>query len=355
MLERIFKTFQIVIFLVYYSLPAFSQYHISKIEEQYVSGFKLSVYLPPGYDSVKNAKVLFFNDGQTLFEEHGLRVDETADELINTKLIEPLIIVGIHSDAHRTSNYVPYSDEGARQDFGDYQPNVAKYTEKIIKQIIPYIEKTYKTNRVYGIAGYSFGGLHATWAALNYPDVFSFSGGLSPSYWVNNFQIFKEVVKAQAHQVYYFDIGTGEWNYYVPLLLLSKLPILKQIFYYEDFEGLHDIESWRGGRIKNMLLLFAGNTDTGRYHWVIQQELIKSVATGKIYPRLNPIITYSNGLKCSISYAAEFTLLNTADGIINKDGSFRFINPIDLKVKITYKGEEKTVSIPYYEYAKIKD
>ncbi|MEP7322797.1 MAG: alpha/beta hydrolase-fold protein [Saprospiraceae bacterium] len=354
-MERIIKTIQIVLYLFYSCLPVFSQHQISKIEEHSVSGFKLSVYLPPGYDSVKNAKVLFFNDGQTLFDEYSLRMDKTADELINSRWIEPIIIVGIHSDVNRTSNYVPYSDEGARQDFGDYQPNAGKYTEKIIRQIIPYIEKTYKTNRVYGIAGYSFGGLHATWAALNYPDVFTFSGALSPSYWVNNFQIFKEGSKAQAHQVYYFDVGTGEWNYYVPMLLYSKLLILQQIFYYEDFGGLHDIESWRGDRIKNMLLLFAGKTDTNTYHWEIQQEMIKSVVTGKIYPRLNPIIIYSNGLKCSISYAAEFTLLNTADGRINKDGSFQFINPIGLKVKITYRGEEKTITVPYSEYAKIKD
>ena len=103
-----------------------------------------------------------------------------------------------------------------------------------------------------------------------------------------------------------------------------------------------------------MLLLFAGKTDTTRFQWEVQQEMIKSEVSGKVYPRLNPIITFSNGLKCSISYAASFTLMNAADGTVNKDGSFLFINPVDLKVKITYQGEEKIITIPFNEAAQIK-
>jgi len=109
------------------------------------------------------------------------------------------------------------------------------------------------------------------------------------------------------------------------------------VSYYEDFGGRHSIPSWRGDRIKNILLLFAGTTDSTKYKWEITQEIIKSEYTGKFYPRINPAITYSNGLKCSISYAATFTLLNPADGVVNKDGSFRFIEPKDLKLKIIYK------------------
>ena len=324
------------------------------IEEKTINEFKLSIYLPPGYDTVKACKVLYFNDGQSVFDDYGLNADAMADELISKKLIEAIIIVGIHSDANRTSNYVPYSDEGAKQDFGNYQPNADKYTKQIIQQVIPYIEKSYKTRTGNGIAGYSFGGLHATWAALNYPEHFSFSGSLSPSYWVKDFEIFKEASKAKANQIYYFDVGTGEWNYYVPMLLHSKLPMLKNIFYYEDFGGRHTVNSWRGDRTKNIFLLFAGTTDINKYKWEIQQEIIRSEYTGKFYPRINPVISYSNGLICSISYAASFTLLNPEDGIVNKDGSFHFINPKDLNVKIVYNGNEKIISINYNEVEKIK-
>jgi len=323
------------------------------IEGTSIGKFKLSIYMPPGYDTLQGCRVLYFNDGQTVFGAHGLNADATANELLSKKLIEPVIIVGIHSDENRTSNYVPYFDEGAKQDFGEYQPMADEYTKKIIELIIPFMEKNYKVKNYRGIAGYSFGGLHATWAALNYPE-FHFSGSLSPSYWVKDFEIFKEGTKARTDQLYYFDVGTGEWNYYVPMLLHSKLSILKNIFYYEDFGGRHSIPSWRGDRVRNILLLFAGTTDSMKYKWEITQEIIKSEYTGKFYPRINPVITYSNGLKCSISYAATFSLLNPADGVVNKDGSFRFTQPRDLKVKIIYKGEEKFITISYDEVEKIK-
>lgn len=319
----------------------------SRIDEKIVAGFRISVYVPPGYDTIKSCRVLYFNDGQTIFGQYGLYTDGTAEELIKNKLIEPIIIVGIHSDENRTSNYVPYFDEGAKQDFGNYIPQADKYSKAIIDQVIPFIEKNYRVKPGNGIAGYSFGGLHATWIALNYPDHFLFSGSLSPSYWVKDFEIFKEGAKAKKTQVYYFDIGTGEWNYYVPMLLHSKLPMLKNIFYFEDYGGRHNVNSWKGQRIKNMLLLFVGKTDTAAYTWDIKVEMIKSEYTGKLYPRINPVITYSNGLVCSISYAATFDLINKEDGVVNKDGSFRFINSKDLQVKVIYKGEEKIITARY--------
>ncbi len=326
----------------------------STIEHSSVGNFKLSVYLPPAYDENKTYKVLYFNDGQTVFGPYGLNADGSANELIQKNLIEPLIIVGIHSDQNRTSNYLPYMDPSAILDFGDYLPNADKYSKRLIKQVIPFIENKYKTKPGNGIAGYSFGGLHATWAALNFPDQFIFSGALSPSYWVKDFEIFKEGAKARARQLYYFDIGTGEWNYYVPFLTHSNLTILKNIFYYEEHGARHHIADWRGNRTRNILLLFAGKTDLSQYTWENKLEIIRSATTGKFYLRINPLITYSNGLIASISYAATFTISNPAAGEVNKDGSFRFIYPKDLNVIVNYKGEEKKMFIKFAEVEKIK-
>jgi enterochelin esterase-like enzyme len=325
------------------------------IIKEIIFDFKLTIYLPPAYNAAESYKVLYCNDGQTAFGPTGLNFDESANNLIADKLIEPIIIVGIHSDANRNSNYIPYEDESASKDFGAYQPNAAKYSKKIIKQIIPFIEKKYKTKTSRGVAGYSFGGLHATWMTLNYPGEFSFSGSLSPSYWVHDFKIFDEGKKAKNSQTYYFDVGTGEWNYYVPMLLHSNLPILKNIFYYEHFGGYHSINDWKGTRIENILLLFAGTEPLSTYTWELKQEIIKSAYTGKFYFRINPVISYSNGFTCSISYAANFIILNPEDGTVNKDGSFIFIHPKDLKIKVGYRGEEKTIIISYSEVEKIKD
>jgi enterochelin esterase-like enzyme len=344
----------LIFWLTAWLIVASGQASSRNIIETSCGDFNLSIYLPPGYDTVQGCKVLYFNDGQSIFGRQGLNADGTADLLIRSGLIEPLIIVGIHSDQNRTSHYVPYKDEGARQDFGDYQPMADEYTRQLIDVIFPYIEQHYKTRPGRGIAGYSFGGLHATWAALNFPDQFAFAGSLSPSFWVSDFNIFKEGYKARPHQIYYFDVGTGEWNYYVPMLLHSQLSILQHIFYYEDEGGVHSISSWRGDRLKNILLLFAGKTDTSAYNWEIRQETIKSEFTGKFYLRINPVIQYSNGLKCSISYAATYSLLNNADGVVNKDGSFSFLHKKDLEISVSYKKEARKILIRYDEVEKIK-
>lgn len=348
-----YRTSSFLFFFIIFSLAAISQ-RKSVIEERKIGTFTLLIYLPPDYDTTRKYKTLYFNDGQTIFSSEGLDVRNTADKLIQTKLIDPIVIVGIFSDHNRTSNYVPYEDESAKEDFGNYKPSAANYSKKIIEQIIPFVERNYSVTAQRGIAGYSFGGLHATWTALNYPGEFVFAGGLSPSYWVKEFEIFKEGKKAESQQIYYFDVGTGEWNYYVPMLLHSGLPILKNIFYYEEEGSHHQLSDWRGQRITNMLLLFAGHTDFSDYNWKLSTEIIKSEYTGKFYLRINPLITYANGLVCSVSYAASYILENADDGIVNKDGSFRFINQKDLHVRVSYNGETKRTTISYQEVEKIK-
>src|ERR1044071_2698483 len=74
------------------------------------------VYLPPGYRrfSRKHYPVLYLHDGQNIFDaatsfagvEWG--VDETAERLIRTRVIEPLIIVAIANiGENRVHEYTP--------------------------------------------------------------------------------------------------------------------------------------------------------------------------------------------------------------------------------------------------------
>jgi enterochelin esterase-like enzyme len=343
----------LLLFFVLTLLNAVAQYPKGKIEHRTVKDFRIQVYLPPGYDQTKPYPTLYFNDGQTVFGSTGLNMDAIADEMIAKKLISPLIIIGIESDHKRNSYYIPYDDAGARQDFGDYRPQADGYTKKIISQLIPYIDRNYGPTSKKGIAGYSFGGLQAVWAALNHPSVFSLAAGLSPSFWVSDFKIFTEASKAQKNQLFYFDMGTGEWNYYVPFIQHSKQNLLENIFYYEVKDAHHQVNDWIQ-RIPNILLLFAGDTSRSAYTWEIHKEVIKSAVSGRFYLRINPVITYQNGFTCSLSYAASFITENPEDGIVNPDGSFRFLNPKDLKVRVAYKGEEKKIVLGYEEIEKEK-
>src|SRR5438067_663628 len=80
----------------------------------------LIVYLPPGYAAhqAKRYPVLYFHDGQNLFDGatsfiagQEWRLDETAQTLIATGKIEPLIIVGIYNAGKdRVEEYTPAPD-----------------------------------------------------------------------------------------------------------------------------------------------------------------------------------------------------------------------------------------------------
>jgi enterochelin esterase-like enzyme len=330
-----------------------------RIEEVAVDGLQLSVYLPPDYDENGAYPVAYFNDGQSLFGDQGITwaLDKTLNRLIRKKQIQPIIVVGIHSDRDRTSHYVPYQDNWIRQNWGAYQPRAATYTQQIIDAVIPYIDSTYATiadrdNRA--IMGSSLGGLHATWAALYYPDHFSMSAALSPSYWVADYQIVEDAAKAKADQLYYFDIGTGEWNYYVPMISALRQPYGEHVFYYEVPKAKHTPQAW-GNRAHNALLLFAGS-DPGEAAWEVEIEVIKSQSRANtFFLRMNPIIEFENGLTYSLSLAANYELLNPEDGEVGEDGSFKFTKQRDLRVKVSYKGESKEIKISYKDVERQKE
>src|SRR5205823_2790925 len=75
----------------------------------------LVVYLPPEYEKNKDQRypVLYMQDGQNLFDEstsfQGIewRLDETAQQLISQKKMEPLIIVGVYNAETRTAEFTP--------------------------------------------------------------------------------------------------------------------------------------------------------------------------------------------------------------------------------------------------------
>lgn len=340
-------------FLVLLFACAMSEAHLEKghlIEEATVAGLNLSIYLPPNYTSENQYPVIYFNDGQNLFGEaaYSWALEETLDRLIQKKQISPIIVVGIHSDASRTSNYVPYNDYWVRHDFGNYVPRAKQYTQKLIEQIIPHIDSIYTTDKKSrAIMGASFGGLQATWAALNYPDYFSMAGAFSPSYWVADYKIFEEGSKAQAHQQFYFDMGTAEWNNYVPMIPALNLEYGKQVFYYEAPGGRHTDADW-AARVHHALRIFAGTVKEDAYTWDVEIEIIKSQSQAdKFYMRMNPIIRFKSGLTYSLSLAANYELVNKADGEVKKDGRFEFINPKNLEVIVRYKDESKKLKLDY--------
>lgn len=139
----------------------------------------LLVWLPPGYDEPENAgrsyPVLYMMDGQNLFEampglpgEWG--VDETAQRLVESGEIRPLIIVGVpHAGEHRLTEYLPFGTIQGHT--GDGEAFVAWMRH----EVMPRVERAFRVRtgpEHTGIGGASLGGAISLFAATRHPDVF---------------------------------------------------------------------------------------------------------------------------------------------------------------------------------------
>ena len=198
--------------------------------------------------------------------------------------------------------------------------------------------------------GYSFGGLQAIWMALHYPNLFSFSAGLSPSFWVNEYEIFTDGERRKPGQSFWFDIGTAEWNYYVPFIEALKKTGGKygeNIFYSEIPNGAHNAYWWRK-RVIYPIMIFAGAKNNDIKKLDVEIEIITGQSKSDVYyQRLNPVVTLNNGIQYSIASEAIYTVLNPEAGLVKSDGRFEFSGSENLKIEVTYSGFRKLVNVKY--------
>ncbi len=183
----------------------------------------LAVYLPPGYDQNpdKRYPVLYMQDGQNLFDTAtsfaGVEwnADETAEKLINTGTIKPVIIVGIYNTPDRTEEYTPWqaseSDPVAR---GVYYGWFVAYEAK------RFIDNTYRTlpdRDNTAIAGSSLGGLIALDTARAHNDIFGACAALSPSLWSAEGKLLSQWTADHDWMKgtrFWIDMGEGETDDY---------------------------------------------------------------------------------------------------------------------------------------------
>lgn len=185
----------------------------------------LRVLLPPGYTERANSHrrypVLYLNDGQNLFDAtvsvfnpHEWEVDETVDRLIRAGEIEPIIIVGIDNAGRsgRANEYLPYPDAFLSPPLPN--PQGAKYPDFLIDEVIPFVNKHYRTKTGAadtGLGGSSYGALAALFAVTARPGRFGRLLLESPSFYVNDGEIFKTRLDPRSWpRRVYLGVGTNE-------------------------------------------------------------------------------------------------------------------------------------------------
>lgn len=178
------------------------------------------VYLPPGYEREKQRRypVLYLHDGQNLFDGatsfipgQEWRVDETAQSLIESETIEPVIIVGVYNTGkERVEEYTPSADPKYK-----VGGKAELYGRLLVEDLKPFIDSHYRTKtdaKNTGLGGSSLGGLVTMYLGLHYPQVFGKLAVVSPSVWWDNRRILGDVAAfgSKRHARIWLDMGTDE-------------------------------------------------------------------------------------------------------------------------------------------------
>lgn len=135
------------------------------------------VYVPPGYEGLKDLPVLYllhgYGDDHLAWKEVG-RAHFIADNLIAEKRIQPCLIV------------MPYGHPipiDLKKEFDDYaSSNIEVMNKDLVSDLLPVIQSKYKvsSNRVdQAIVGLSMGGGQSLSIGLNNLNLFSKVGGFS--------------------------------------------------------------------------------------------------------------------------------------------------------------------------------
>ena len=227
------------------------------------------VYLPGGYRRFSRQRypVLYLQDGQnvfdaaTAFSQIEWSVDETAQELIRKKLIEPLIIVAIaNTGEERIHEYAPSRgviDESARRKTRS-RGLARNYGRFLIEEVKPFVDRNYRTKRepeFTGLGGSSLGGLLTLSLGLWFPEVFQRLVVMSPSVWWDH-QIIVKMVEELPDKLplrIWLDTGTHEpgWERARTLrdALVEKGWRLYDDLQYLEIEGADHSEGAWAGRV----------------------------------------------------------------------------------------------------------
>lgn len=228
----------------------------------------LLVYVPPMYEAEPDRRfqVLYMQDGQNLFDPQTSfikgnywHMGETADTLISSSEIAPLIIVGIYNTGpHRINEYTPVEDKR----LGGGQADA--YGRMLVEELKPFVDSQYRTlpgAENCGIGGSSLGGLVSMYLGLRYSWAFGKLCIMSPSVWWRNRAILKSIAKLPGKPGLriWLDIGTNESKCALPdaRLLRDKLVNkgwgLGRDLAYSEIAGAQHTESAWGERVAPML------------------------------------------------------------------------------------------------------
>ncbi|MGO4889388.1 alpha/beta hydrolase [Anaerobacillus sp. MEB173] len=206
----------------------------------------LIVYLPNNFSPLYTYHLVIVQDGKDYFQLG--RIARIADELIEKREIEELIIVG-----------VPYNNVAERREL--YHPNGKKSTDYIrflAGELVPYIEAKYPTHQLASgrtLIGDSLAGTGSLLAAFTFPHTFGQVIMQSP--YVNDtlIDLTQQFRHPELLNIYHV-IGNQETavkttanqtkDFLTPNRELMKQMRTKGVnYFYDEFDGNHTWTYWQ--------------------------------------------------------------------------------------------------------------
>lgn len=224
------------------------------------------VYTPAGYESgTQKYPVLYLFHGAGGDEDAWTNMGRAAqilDNLIAQGSAKPMIVVMTNGNANQAGapNEVPPVDVQQIQGMGTYQRYAGKFEEHLVRDVIPFIEKNYRTltgkdNRA--IAGLSMGGGHTQTITNNNPGMFGYIGVFSMG--IMNIGIQNadaaniekerleklEALKNSGYKLYWIACGKDDFVYPGVVTLRNTLDKIGFKYTYRESTGGHTWANWR--------------------------------------------------------------------------------------------------------------
>ncbi len=223
------------------------------------------IQLPEGYAfSTKHYPVLVVLDGEWLFELARANVRFFSEYDAMDVALPRMIVVGIEN-TDRDRDYVPTKDPSDDPDFPT-AGEADRFVEFLSTEVLPVVDREYRTVGSRAVVGWSFSGLFAMYSAYTAPDLFDAYLCIGPAIWWDDEMVVKafQDVSFDRTKRMVITLGSGEQGGLVHTASTNFLkqteehPVAGLTVSHLEFEGVGHSWGMPSAMDRGMRELFSG-------------------------------------------------------------------------------------------------
>jgi predicted alpha/beta superfamily hydrolase len=183
---------------------------------------RIQIYLPKNYENSSTFSVLYFHDGQNIFDAknsfsgHSWEIKAAVDKFYQEHQKGVIVVAVDNAEENRLNEYSPWKASNLNY----FIPNLIetdqgglgkKYNNWFVETLVPFINNNFKTNNNNLLIGSSMGGYISLYIGYKNPEIFSAIISLSTAIWFNKKALFDFINKnLNLKTALYLDVGTAE-------------------------------------------------------------------------------------------------------------------------------------------------